>query len=121
MQNFLILQELQTEFLKFKINFAKISYKEFLIKKTECTSFLRFLSNLVVTSRVQNLQIYFLNDFTPRFRPIVVYNVYQDWCTWHATWVPQNIHVTRTKTELHCMTHLRRSDVHSVFFIRNSL
>ena len=36
MQNFLILQELQTEFLKFKIHFAKISYKEFLIKKTEC-------------------------------------------------------------------------------------
>ena len=32
MQNFLILQELQTEFLKFKIHFAKISYKEFLIK-----------------------------------------------------------------------------------------
>ena len=36
MQNFLILRELQTEFLKFKIHFAKISYKEFLIKKTEC-------------------------------------------------------------------------------------
>ena len=33
MQNFLILRELQTEFLKFKIHFAKISYKEFLIKK----------------------------------------------------------------------------------------
>ena len=31
MQNFLILRELQTEFLKFKIHFAKISYKEFLI------------------------------------------------------------------------------------------
>ena len=37
MQNFLILRELQTEFLKFKIHFAKVSYKEFLIKKTECT------------------------------------------------------------------------------------
>ena len=37
MQNFLILRELQTEFLKFKIHFAKISYKEYLIKKTECT------------------------------------------------------------------------------------
>ena len=36
MQNFLILRELQTEFLKFKIYFAKISYKEFLMKKTEC-------------------------------------------------------------------------------------
>ena len=36
MQNFLILRELQTEFLKIKIHFAKISYKEVLIKKTEC-------------------------------------------------------------------------------------
>ena len=33
MQNFLIFREKQTEFLKFKIHFAKISYKEFLIKK----------------------------------------------------------------------------------------
>ena len=39
MQNFLILRELQTEFLKFKIHFAKISYKEFLIKKTECIQY----------------------------------------------------------------------------------
>ena len=31
---------------------------------------------------------------------------------WHATWVPLNTHVTRTKTRLHCMTHLRRSDVY---------
>ena len=44
MQNFLILRELQTEFLKFKIHFAKISYKEFLIKKTESmTDFMHFL------------------------------------------------------------------------------
>ena len=46
MQNFLILRELQTEFLKFKTHFAKISYKEFLIKKTECmTDFMHFLAN----------------------------------------------------------------------------
>ena len=39
MQNFLILRELQTEFLKFKTHFAKISYK-----KTECmTDFMHFL------------------------------------------------------------------------------
>ena len=39
MQNFLILRELQTEFLKFKIHFAKISFKEFLIKKLSKLSY----------------------------------------------------------------------------------
>ena len=55
MQNFFILRELQTEFLKFKIHFAKISYKEFLIKKTECIpkkspAMNRYMNNPIVTN-----------------------------------------------------------------------
>ena len=38
--NFLILRELHTEFLKFKIHFAKISYIEFLIKKLSVLNFI---------------------------------------------------------------------------------
>ena len=48
MQNFLILRELQTEFLKFKIHFAKISYKEFLIKKLSVSrKFFKHISGTV--------------------------------------------------------------------------
>ena len=48
MQNFLILRELQTEFLKFKTHFAKISYK-----KTECmTDFMHFLVFLANRAKI---------------------------------------------------------------------
>ena len=57
MQNFLILGELQTEFLKFKIHFAKISYKEFLIKKTEC-----------IVLQIHNSHVMFINTKYLRIR-----------------------------------------------------
>ena len=31
--------------------------------------------------------------------------------------MPQNTHVTRTKTELHCMTDFRRSDVYGGMYL----
>ena len=58
MQNFLILRELQTEFLKFKIHFAKISYKEFLIIKKLSVLLLADLKPLLSC----NLQLLSISD-----------------------------------------------------------